>query len=512
MAVVGVVVLLIAFSSSQIAKNKKQAVDTGPTISRVNLISAKDFQKNRAFVSANGIVESLEQADLRSQVNAPVQKINVSIGSKVRQGDVLVTLQNADFSAQLAQANAGVKAAQARLDEMIRGARGEDLKIAQARVSNAEQALSDTESQQTTSLSNALSAMLNSGLTATALYSNASANAMLVSGTYTGTAQGVYKITIFTNGYGYAFSYSGIESGTQQISQGTPIALGTKGLFLTFNDLSLIGSNNTWNISIPNTQASTYLQNYNTYQSLLVSSKTTITNAKNALQDAKNALDLVLAGASNEQIRAQQAAVEQAQAAVANLAAQYAKTVIRSPIDGTVSTVAVKYGDLVTAGQAVVSIVNKSGLQVKAYISSDDLVDIAEGAAVTVNETVKATLNRVSPSINSITKTVEVSILINDSASSGLTVGQNVTANITTKNPEGTQGIAYLLPFQAVKIISDTNAVVYTVSANSTIEEHPVVIGKVVGEQVEIKSGLISDMNIVDSVYDLVAGQQVVAQ
>jgi RND family efflux transporter MFP subunit len=507
---IALIVLLGAFGASRNAK-KSSTKPSGNIIPRVALVSASGFQKNRAFVTSNGIVESLEQADLRSQVSAPVQRVSAVIGAKVRRGQVLVTLQNSDVAAQVAQASAAVNAAQARLDEMVRGARTEDVKIAEARVSDAEESLENTKRQQDTAVANAQSAMLNAGLAATIYQGNTSSATATVSGTYNSTQEGQYNIEIILTGGGLVVEYRGLENGSAGFIRNAPIAIGNRGLFITFGAGTLNGGEK-WVIEVPNKQSASYLTYANAYQSSLAARQTAISAAENAVVSAKNQLNLLLAGTSNEQIRAQQAALQQARANLAAASAQLDKTVIRSPIDGVVSVVNVKFGDLVTPGQAIVSVVNKSGMQIKSFISSDDLGDIQEGAEVDINETIKGVVHRISPSINPSTKSVEVSIAVSDPANSGLTIGQSASAKIHTKNVDASGDVAYLIPFQAVKIGDGGKASVFVVDQESMVQEVSVTIGNIVGEHVEVKSGLNNDMKLINSVYDVVPGQKVVTE
>ena len=60
-------------------------------------------------VSITGRVKAAESADLAFEKTGTVARILVDIGDSVYRGETLVTLSNADISAQLAQAQANVK-------------------------------------------------------------------------------------------------------------------------------------------------------------------------------------------------------------------------------------------------------------------------------------------------------------------------------------------------------------------------------------------------------------------
>lgn len=507
MGILAVIVILATAVGARLNGKNKQTELQNQTV-KVSLVSAKDYMKSRGIVSANGTVESLEQAELRSQFSAPVSKIYTQIGKQVSAGQVLVTLQNSDISAQLAQTQALLKAAQARLDEMKKGLRTEELDLLETQMNAAKQALADTKAQQDTAVASALSNLLNAGLSAMPSSGNTGSSNPAISGSYTGTERGQYKISLYATGSGIRFQASGLESAEGEVSA-TPIKMGSKGLYIQFPSTNM-PTNNTWTVDIPNTQAAGYTALNSAYQSTLQGRETAVNAATNALSAAQKQYDLKLAGASNEQIKAQEAAVEQAEANVKTVAAQLEKTVIRSPIKGTVSVLSVKYGELVSPGQLVASVVNKGGLQVKAYISDYDLPYVAEGAEVKINDTATGTVARMATSVDPRTKNVEVQVVVSDPENSGLVAGQNASIKISAKeNSDG--GMLFLLPLQAVKV-SSSGASVFTVNDDNTVTERQVTLGSVSGEFVEIKSGMDPEMKIVPAVSELKDGQKVNVQ
>ncbi len=497
-----VVVLTTAVFARLNNKPASNALNRPPTVS---LAEAKTYMKDRGEISANGTVESLEQAELRSQASGPVTRISAQIGQKVRRGQTLVSLQNSDSLAQLAQAQATVKAQMARLEEMKRGLRSEELALAESQLNAAKQSLEDTTSQQNLLVKNSLSALYNTGLSATP-QPGTSFQAPTISGTYNSEEKGYYTITIYATGDGLKYQYNGLESGTGNV-QTTPAALGKRGLAIQFSSQS-VPVNSSWTIEIPNSQSASFTALTNAYNSSVEGRQAAINAARNAYEGAQKAYDLKLAGASNEQIKAQTAAVEQAQASAAALAAQVEKTIIKSPIDGNIASLNVKYGELISPGQLVASVVNKGGLQIKAYISDYDLPYVTEGAEVTITQTAKGKVSRVSPSINPQTKNVEIQVIVTDPDNSGLVVGQSVNIKISAAQSTNENGPVFLLPLQAVKITSE-GAWVFTVKEDNTLEEKPVSLGAVSGEFVEVKEGLTPEIKIVTTVYELKDGKKV---
>lgn len=94
-------------------------------------------------ISASGTVEATD-ADLGFQLGGRIADIQVREGDMVQQGAVLARLDVAELNARKAQAEAQLAAAQARLLELERGARPEELAQARAGVDAAKQRMDES--------------------------------------------------------------------------------------------------------------------------------------------------------------------------------------------------------------------------------------------------------------------------------------------------------------------------------------------------------------------------------
>lgn len=88
------------------------------------------------FVMA-GIIDANEKAGITTKISARIANISVDVGSVVKKGDTLISLDSKDIEAQLAQAQAGVNTAQANLAKLRSGARPEQIAQAQALLDSA---------------------------------------------------------------------------------------------------------------------------------------------------------------------------------------------------------------------------------------------------------------------------------------------------------------------------------------------------------------------------------------
>ncbi len=516
MSLLLVAVVAVAAVGSRLAvQNSGGLLDS---TKRVNLIAVRDYGKSGSFVFGDGSVESLEQAELRSQISAQVLKINVSVGDKVSRDQALVNFQNADFLAQLGQAEAGLDAQESRLAEMRKGVREEDLNITKTELDKANQALRNIYNNTSNLLSDAYSKCedairkqldqffindeeLNPQLTF--LVSDAQTKIDVETGrlgasielnewraelfaiTSTSTEGDLDKL--ITNSKAHvAFIKSFLDRTSDAIRYESGLSQAAVDGFRLA-------------LSAAKTQA-------NGAATAISAQEQAISSQKLAIQGINNQLELKKAGYTAEQIASQEALVQQSTESVNALKAQVAKTIIRSPIDGVIAAIPARVGELSSPGQLVVSVVNKNWLKVKSFVSASDVSLVEEGADAVVGDNIAGKVGRVAPSIDPSTKKVQVDVIVSDPKTSNLVVGQNVAVKITAKQAAGS-GAVFFLPLQAVRIASD-GAFVYLVE-NGTLSERPVQLGPVNGEFVEVKAGISADMSIVSPVYELKAGEKV---
>ncbi|MFC8684569.1 efflux RND transporter periplasmic adaptor subunit [Brevibacillus porteri] len=97
-------------------------------------------------VIANGKVAASEEIQVVSKVSGKAASVKVKEGAVVKQGDVLVTLEAADYQQQINQAQAAIAGAQAKLRDTKAGARNEQLTQLGSIVTQAEASLKVVES------------------------------------------------------------------------------------------------------------------------------------------------------------------------------------------------------------------------------------------------------------------------------------------------------------------------------------------------------------------------------
>ena len=110
-------------------------------VQRVKSISAASAPEG-VVLNATGYIVAAHKIQVAAKVVGKVKWIGVDKGDRVREGDVMVRLEDDEYQAQLQQARGQVASLQAKVDEAVNGSRPEE--IAQA-LANVEVAKSDLE-------------------------------------------------------------------------------------------------------------------------------------------------------------------------------------------------------------------------------------------------------------------------------------------------------------------------------------------------------------------------------
>ena len=350
-------------------------------------------------VTATGQVDAAQNSDLGFERGGKIVAVNVVAGQRVRQGQALIQLFNADLAAQLDQAKASIKAQQARLDQMKAGARKEDVELKQSQLQKAQQDLSNVYASAPDALKDATSkaAYAVNGQT-DAFFTNA-------------------ETVMPTFNYSVMDPQAKIDVEAQRATVNTELNLWKEELAV----LSAASSQSDIDAAI--VKAQTHLGVIRTYLNRTMDAVTSSTGLSQTVIDAnkaivngaltsinatiasvngqqqtiasqqvviktyQNQLDLTLAGNTPQEIDAQQAQVDAAVATLKGVQAQIAKTYIVAPFDGTVSKVSAKVGEIASPNVSGVSLLSDNHFQIDTNIPEADIakVHIGDKASVTLD-------------------------------------------------------------------------------------------------------------------------------
>lgn len=249
----------------------------------------------------------------------------------------------------------------------------------------------------------------------------------------------------------------------------------------------------------------------NAARSQVSSTLSSLSGARSALTGSMNAEAITGTISGTGSTGAADAQVKQAQGAYNAALSRLEKTVIRSPITGTLNSLTIQTGDFVSQFTEVAVVSNNGALEVLSYVTEEDAKRIFVGSEVTIDNTIKGVITRVAPALDPRTKKIEVRVGIRDTKAS-LTNGQSVRISITntksTKTVSTAANSIIKIPISALKL-TPNGAFVFTISTTSTLIPITVREGAILGEEIQIISGLTGNEEIVTDARGLKAGMTV---
>lgn len=286
-AVIVIIILLIIFGGS------KSGAPVNPyTVATQNIVDQ---------VVLSGRTESISSVDLGFADSGRVKNVFVTEGQQVKKDQVLAELEMGDLLAQLSSARAELTIARANMNTV-----GDEQ---DARVEAAKRALYGS-----------LEAYPDDVFATQA--------APKIYGSYQGDTNGTYSISIYPSSSttGASLQFSGLETGTTQLTVDNRVALGTKGLFIQFPSSSDYAYTK-WVIPVPNNRSSSYASLKAAYDSAVTARNVAVGNS------GVNTNSLLMAR------------IDQAQASVNQIYSAITRRKIVAPFAGTISSVGLKTGE-----------------------------------------------------------------------------------------------------------------------------------------------------------------------
>ena len=307
-----------------------------------------------AVISASGKVVPIRWATLSYQTGGLITAVNVQTGDTVKQGDVLVQINEADAKLQIAQAKAALTVAQAQVAQLKAGPQPERVAAAEQTVKQAAASVQAAQAQL---------AQLRAG-----------ANAADLAAAQASIAQAEAQLKVARDNYDKATQCYGVPGKNDQVCPN----LGTVEEQLR---AALASAEQNYQAAVARLNQ---LKAGATKEQLDAASAN-IASAQAQQGAAQAQLDLLKAGMLPEQIAVAEAGVTQAQAALDIATAQLTKLQITAPFDGLVGTLYVRSGELATAGSPVVTLGDVSTLQVETTdLGEADVARVRVGATAQI--------------------------------------------------------------------------------------------------------------------------------
>ncbi|MBU0546654.1 MAG: efflux RND transporter periplasmic adaptor subunit [Patescibacteria group bacterium] len=369
-------------------------------------------------VSETGKVTKGETINVSFNGSGRIEKIYVQTGEDVGQGDILARLEKSQLQIQLQEAQANLSLYQSQLNKLLTGAIAEQIQVSQTAVQNKEISLKNTqqslinikaqaEEDLNASYEDALSALNDAFIKADNAYNTID----LIQRTYfTKNDQESLAVREKKEDAGIALSqiknYIDSAQNSFQESDIDLAVIKVKDNLLVFSNVLTLIRENCESIDYRNTVTSTdktSLDNHrsyiNTVQDSVIASQQTLTSTKlsnktaidkaeaevlvaqGQLKAAQDDFFLLTAQPRSEDVKFNQAQVDQANAKVNLLEKQIKDSVLISPINGRIAKIQKEVGEQVQSPSIdfVFSIIPQAPFQIEVDIPEVDIDKIIIG-------------------------------------------------------------------------------------------------------------------------------------
>jgi RND family efflux transporter MFP subunit len=461
----------------------------------------------RDEVLVTGSTKPVKNIDLAFAHGGTITRVYVDVGAKVSPGQPLVELDVVELSAQLREAQANTASAQAKLDALKRGSRPEDIQITQTQIDKAEQDLAndyngvlailfDAYAKSDDAIRNQINAFFTGADTESPQLVFSVNDSQIQTDVQSGRLLAGNRLDTWKDELS-ALNTTMSSNSSATLDNALTNAQTHLTLMLTFLGKTMDAIVNS--ITLSSATITSYKTNVTTARNEVTVAITnvnsivqTIASQKIVIQQSKDQLALQRAGSSEEDVRAQQALVDQTMASAAVIEAQLSQTVLRSPIAGTVTKQDAKVGGVAQASQSLVSIISADNLEIISNIPEVDIgkIELNDPAIITFDafpgEKFSGKVVEIDPAETILDGVVNFQITtILDTPNSRLKSGLTANLEIETKKKTG----VLIVPSAAV-IQNDSGTFVNRYE-NGITTQIPVTLGiRDQGGNVEIVSGV----------------------
>jgi len=306
-------------------------------------------------LAGSGTIEAT-QVQIGPEVSGRVVQVMAKESQAVKAGEVLFRLDDSMLSVQRSQAETVVNTARAQRDQLLAGARPQQLDAARASISTTQAMLSGAQAE----LDRLLAGASNDQVAAARLQlATAQARARLARDTYDNVVNG--------RGTGQAFGVMGTGLGLPEEQMRVQVEAANSQVVAAQERLNKVLSGAT--------------------SDEIKSAEARVAGAQAQLKAAQAQYELLKAGPSREQVSAADATVAQAEATLKVLDAQADKLAVHAPAEGTILVSNVHVGEFVSAGASAFVLGKLKTLQITVYLPEDTY------GRVKVNQTAKMTVD-----------------------------------------------------------------------------------------------------------------------
>jgi len=490
-----IIVLLAAIALAFLAFKFFTATEETETVSElppvVDVITAGEFT-GATTISLIGTVRAFSEAAVTAERAGRVTSVPVQLGQTVAAGQIIATLENASERASVLQAEGSYEAA------LAAAAQGDvGTTEAATRLQAAENSLVNTIEGAYSTVNGAILANVDQFFDDP----DSSSPTLVISGSGNAGFLIAQRISYRTTLPEWRSAVDALNS-TSDYAAAVALAKTNVNKTIALTDRFLATfADQSGSIKYTQAELNGFAATFNGLRATLVQTNGALNAALTNVATAREGVERANLAASGSQNSAADAQVKQALGSLRAAQANLAKTIIRSPIAGTINTMNVRTGDFVGGQQQIAEVANNDALEIVTSVGEKERNALGVGDTVTIEGNLAGTVTEVAPAIDPMTGKIQVRIA---SESSDLQNGDTVTVS---KEATTTTDSRVFVPLSSVKFKQNDGAVF--IVSEGMLESRPVVVGVIRGGSVEIVEGLTSNEAFVRDARGLQAGTSV---
>jgi RND family efflux transporter MFP subunit len=457
---------------------------------QVSLANVGDLSDNNSPIPLVGSVTSVSEATIRAESSGKLTRVYRKLGDRVSAGQIIASFENSGESAAVLSAEGAYESAKAARDIALINSANTNLTLSDVKANTI-----NTINSTFTTLDDIIHAKTDSAFN-DARFSNVTVKFLVPDSLLTARVESQRR--------DIEAMLTQMEKSNKTLSVNDDLVAkldetqrNVQKIKMYLDDLANVYVKAISSESFSDSSIEAQKSIVSASRSTISATLSSLTNAKVTLSNSIASGDIAgrTTGDANPNTASADAGVKSALGAYNAALSRLEKTIIRSPITGTLNSLSIETGDFISQGTQVAVVSNNGALEVQAYVSEDDSKRISVGSQATINGNIKGVITRIASAVDPTTRKIEVKVGILDEKSN-LINGESV--RLSVQNTPSSSGALQMIkiPLSAIKI-TPRGSFVFTLSATSSLQSVTVETGALLGEEIEIKNGLTRDMSII---------------
>jgi RND family efflux transporter MFP subunit len=332
-------------------------------------------------ISVSGKVVASENAELGFEQGGRISSILAPVGTQVKKGDSIATIENAEIHAEILQKQAAIERENAKLASLRVGTRPEQLQI-------DKQAQIDSSNSLITTIRSVHSEIENTfinDIDVLFLNGNSVNPDIIINLDSENQSLAIEKdrLVITEELIAWKKTIKSLESSVSHDNINSLLTETKNTLIIVkafVDKLGLISNNlKNNNTSLTQTQLDAYRNSINTASQSVTDSIKEVQSAEATWLSNTNKLALSVAGSTENDLASQSATLKIAQADLQLTQARLSKTMIKAPFDGVITRMDIKVGEIISPNTSKVSLMSFLNYEIDSYIPEVLIANIKSG-------------------------------------------------------------------------------------------------------------------------------------